>query len=217
MKKTPPSLAPMAPRPPPQAPQAPAGRAGDAAAPPHGVALSRQLQHVAAALQGIRQGRSGTAVLDAVPTALRPGVQALLFQVLRHLGQADALRHQLAARTPPPGVDALLCTALALVVRCRAAAVRALHAGEPGGRGGQARQHGARPSAVRQRLPAPLPARARCPAAGHAARPAGAVEPPALVDRNACRKTTRSTGSRSCGPTTARPPWCSGLTSKKPP
>ncbi|NMM91175.1 16S rRNA (cytosine(967)-C(5))-methyltransferase [Rhodococcus sp. SRB_17] len=89
--------------------------AGDAAAPPQGVALSRQLQQVAMALQGIRQGRSGTAVLDAVPPALRPGVQALLFQVLRHLGQADALRRQLAARTPPPGVDALLCTALALL------------------------------------------------------------------------------------------------------
>jgi 16S rRNA (cytosine967-C5)-methyltransferase len=41
-------------------------------------------------------------------------VQALLFQVLRQLGRAQALRAELAARTPPPRVNALLCTALAL-------------------------------------------------------------------------------------------------------
>ena len=43
-----------------------------------------------------------------------PGVQALGFQVLRWLGRAEALRRQLAKRTPPPAADALLCTALAL-------------------------------------------------------------------------------------------------------
>ena len=45
---------------------------------------------------------------------MRPGVQALGFQVLRWLGRAEALRRHLAKRTPPPLPDALLCTALAL-------------------------------------------------------------------------------------------------------
>ncbi|WP_044397492.1 16S rRNA (cytosine(967)-C(5))-methyltransferase RsmB [Acidovorax temperans] len=69
---------------------------------------------VCQALQGIRGGQSGTAVIEAVEPRLRPGVQALLFQVLRNLGRADALRSQLVARKPPPAADALLCTALAL-------------------------------------------------------------------------------------------------------
>ena len=80
-----------------------------------GVALQLQLQHVAQALQDIRSGRSGSTVLESVPLALRPGVQALLFQVLRSLGWAEAVRRQLAPRTPRPPVDALLCTALALL------------------------------------------------------------------------------------------------------
>jgi len=82
------------------------------AAPP--IALWRQLIAVAGALQAIRGGKSGTAALAAVDAALRPGVQALLFQVLRQAGRAEALRRRLAARTPPPAADALLCTALAL-------------------------------------------------------------------------------------------------------
>jgi 16S rRNA (cytosine967-C5)-methyltransferase len=41
----------------------------------------------------------------------------LSFQVLRQLGRATALREQLAAKTPTPAVDALLCTALALCWR----------------------------------------------------------------------------------------------------
>lgn len=81
----------------------------------HGVPLSRLLRGVARALQDIRAGRSGSTVLDAVPAAQRPGVQALLFHVLRHLGLAEALRQQLAPRKPPPAADALLCSALALV------------------------------------------------------------------------------------------------------
>jgi 16S rRNA (cytosine967-C5)-methyltransferase len=78
------------------------------------VPLWQQLQAVAQALAQVRRGLSGTAVMDAVPAALRPGVQALLFQVLRQLGRAQALRAQLASRTPAPLPDALLCTALAL-------------------------------------------------------------------------------------------------------
>lgn len=76
--------------------------------------LWQQLTAVAQALQSVRSGRSATTVLASVPISLRPGVQALLFQVLRQLGRAQALRQQLAAKTPPPPVEALLCTALAL-------------------------------------------------------------------------------------------------------
>ncbi|MDM0078225.1 16S rRNA (cytosine(967)-C(5))-methyltransferase RsmB [Variovorax sp. J2P1-59] len=76
--------------------------------------LWRQLQLTAAALASIRSGVSGSVAFEAVEPGLRPGVQALGFQVLRWLGRAEALRRQLAKRTPPPAADALLCTALAL-------------------------------------------------------------------------------------------------------
>ena len=78
------------------------------------VPLWQQLQAVAQALAQVRRGVSGTTALDEVPSALRPGVQALLFQALRQLGRAQALRAQLATRAPAPLADALLCTALAL-------------------------------------------------------------------------------------------------------
>lgn len=78
------------------------------------VALWQQLEAVAGALQAIRAGQSGTAAVAAVDAELRPGVQSLLFQVLRQAGRAEALRRQMVARTPPPAADALLCTALAL-------------------------------------------------------------------------------------------------------
>jgi len=78
------------------------------------VALWQQLQAVAHALAQIRKGTSGTVALDAVAPVLRPGVQALLFHVLRQLGRAQALRDQLVSRTPAPLADALLCSALAL-------------------------------------------------------------------------------------------------------
>lgn len=68
----------------------------------------------ATALAAIRSGVSGTVAFDNVESALRPGVQALGFQVLRWLGRAEALRRHLAKRAPPPAADALLCTALAL-------------------------------------------------------------------------------------------------------
>ena len=79
-----------------------------------GIALWRQLQSAASVLQAIRAGASATAALNAVAPALRPGVQALTFHVLRSLGRAQALRQLLAPRSPPPPADALLCTALAL-------------------------------------------------------------------------------------------------------
>jgi 16S rRNA (cytosine967-C5)-methyltransferase len=78
------------------------------------IPLWQQLAAVAQGLQMILSGQSGNAALAAVPVRLRPGVQALLFQVLRQLGRAQALRKQLAPKAPPAKVDALLCTALAL-------------------------------------------------------------------------------------------------------
>ncbi|UUX95929.1 16S rRNA (cytosine(967)-C(5))-methyltransferase RsmB [Aquabacterium sp. J223] len=84
-------------------------------APPHGPALSRLLDGTADAVQAVRAGRSLTEALAAVPGPLRPGVQALGFQVLRRLGAAEVLRQAVAPKTPPPRVDALLLAALALL------------------------------------------------------------------------------------------------------
>jgi len=81
---------------------------------PPSLPLSRQLQATAAVVQAVRAGRSLTAELASVTPELRPGVQALTFQVMRQLGRAMALRERLASKAPPPAADALLCTALAL-------------------------------------------------------------------------------------------------------
>ena len=81
------------------------------------VALWRQLQAAASVLAAVRAGQSATPALAAVEATLRPGVQALVFHVLRNLGRAEALRQRLARRSPPPEADALLCTALALCWR----------------------------------------------------------------------------------------------------
>ncbi|MBP6007277.1 MAG: 16S rRNA (cytosine(967)-C(5))-methyltransferase RsmB [Rhodoferax sp.] len=87
------------------------------AAPP----LWRQLQLTAGVVQAVSQGVSGTAAVDAVPLALRPGVQALSFEVWRAWGRASAVRKLLAPRAPPAAVDALLCTSLALLWQPQAA------------------------------------------------------------------------------------------------
>lgn len=76
--------------------------------------LWQLLQQTGAAVQAVLAGKSLTAQLEAVPAALRPGVQALSFQVMRQLGRARALRALLAPRKPSAAVDALLCSALAL-------------------------------------------------------------------------------------------------------
>ena len=83
--------------------------------PPTQIPLWRQLQATARVLQLILGGASGTAAVSAVDVSLRPGVQALSFAVLRSLGRAQALRGLLASRKPSSPVDALLCTALALL------------------------------------------------------------------------------------------------------
>ena len=77
--------------------------------------LGRLLEHTADAVQAVRGGQSLTDVLTRCPPDLRPGVQALSFHTLRWLGSATELRALLAPKTPPPAVDALLITALALL------------------------------------------------------------------------------------------------------
>ncbi|CAD5371797.1 Ribosomal RNA small subunit methyltransferase B [Rubrivivax sp. A210] len=82
---------------------------------PSSPALARLLDHSADAVQAVRGGRSLTDLLTQVPAEMRPGVQALSFHALRWLGSATELRQRLAPKTPPPKVDALLVTALALL------------------------------------------------------------------------------------------------------
>jgi len=77
--------------------------------------LARLLDHAADAVAGVRAGRSLTDLLARVPAALRPGTQALVFHALRRLGAASEVRARLAPKTPPPAVEALLLTALALL------------------------------------------------------------------------------------------------------
>jgi 16S rRNA (cytosine967-C5)-methyltransferase len=82
---------------------------------PFSVPLARLLEHTADAVQAVRGGQSLTAVLAPLPADLRPGVMALSFHALRWLGSATEVRARLAPKTPPPNVDALLVTALALL------------------------------------------------------------------------------------------------------
>ena len=77
--------------------------------------LAQLLNHTADAVQAVRAGQSLNAALARVPAPARPGTQALSFTALRWLGSAQALRTLLAPKAPPPAVDALLLTALALL------------------------------------------------------------------------------------------------------
>jgi len=77
--------------------------------------LWQLLQATAGVVASVGAGKSGTAAVESVPQALRPGVQALAFQVWRNLGRAQVLRTLLASKPPAPATDALLCVALALV------------------------------------------------------------------------------------------------------
>lgn len=77
--------------------------------------LHKLLLQVADAVQAVRAGRSLTELLAQCPAELRPGTQSLSFHVLRHLGAAEALRAVLAPKSPPPKVEGLLLTALALL------------------------------------------------------------------------------------------------------
>jgi 16S rRNA (cytosine967-C5)-methyltransferase len=77
--------------------------------------LSRLLGLTADLVQGVRSGRSATDLMAQCPADARAAVQALGFDVLRRLGAATELRALLAPKNPPPPVDNLLCTALALL------------------------------------------------------------------------------------------------------
>ena len=78
------------------------------------IPLWKLLQASAEVVAQVRRGMSGSTAMEAVASELRPGVQALVFQVWRNLARAEALRRLLAPRNPPAAVDALLCVALAL-------------------------------------------------------------------------------------------------------
>ncbi|WP_084360760.1 16S rRNA (cytosine(967)-C(5))-methyltransferase RsmB [Hydrogenophaga palleronii] len=83
---------------------------------PQGPTLATQLRHTAACVLAVEQGRSLSEALPALPPSLRPGVQALTFHALRQLGTARALVAQLVSRKPAPPVQALLCSAVALLL-----------------------------------------------------------------------------------------------------
>jgi 16S rRNA (cytosine967-C5)-methyltransferase len=77
--------------------------------------LARLLDLTADAVAAVRAGRSLTEVLARVPADARPGVQSLSFHVMRWMGGADEVRAILAPKTPPPNVESLLITSLALL------------------------------------------------------------------------------------------------------
>ena len=83
---------------------------------PQGPTLATQLRHTAGCVLAVEQGRSLSEALPELPPALRPGVQALTFHALRHLGTARALVGQLVERKPAPPLQALLCSAVALLL-----------------------------------------------------------------------------------------------------
>ncbi|HEY9094647.1 MAG TPA: 16S rRNA (cytosine(967)-C(5))-methyltransferase RsmB [Hydrogenophaga sp.] len=89
--------------------------------------MATQLRWVGQCVLAVEKGRSLTEVLPGVPDGLRPGVQALTFDVLRHLGTARALAKVLAQRAPAAPALALLHASLALLARDEAGARYAPH------------------------------------------------------------------------------------------
>ncbi|MBS7808612.1 16S rRNA (cytosine(967)-C(5))-methyltransferase RsmB [Variovorax sp. PCZ-1] len=77
--------------------------------------MAHQLQQVANFLIALRAGHSWATAQFDIENTQRAGVQAITFAVLRHLGQAHALRVALAPKRPVPAADALLTAALALL------------------------------------------------------------------------------------------------------
>jgi 16S rRNA (cytosine967-C5)-methyltransferase len=86
------------------------------AAAPLGPSLATQLRHTARCVLAVEQGHSLSDVLPQVAGELRPGVQALTFHVLRHLGMARALVALLVQRKPDAAVHSLLCCAISLML-----------------------------------------------------------------------------------------------------
>jgi 16S rRNA (cytosine967-C5)-methyltransferase len=77
--------------------------------------LAQLLERSADAVRAVRDGRSLNDALAELPASLRPGVQALTFHALRHLGSASQALQALAPKAPAPRIEALLCVALALL------------------------------------------------------------------------------------------------------
>lgn len=77
--------------------------------------LSRLLDLTADTVAAVKSGRSLSDLLAKLPADARPGVQALSFHVMRWLGGAGEVRQIVAAKAPPPNVESLLLTALALL------------------------------------------------------------------------------------------------------
>jgi len=81
-----------------------------------GPSLATQLRHTSRCVLAVEQGHSLSQVMPQVAAELRPGVQALTFHVLRHLGTARALVALLVQRKPDAAVQSLLCCALSLML-----------------------------------------------------------------------------------------------------
>ncbi len=75
--------------------------------------LGHLLREAARALAALRQGRNLDAALDAAPTALRAGTQALAYAAVRQRGSLLAVLALLMSRRAPPLVEGLLLAALA--------------------------------------------------------------------------------------------------------
>jgi 16S rRNA (cytosine967-C5)-methyltransferase len=78
-------------------------------------ALADQLAATARLLAAVAAGQSLSTALPALPPSLRPGVQALVFDALRHWGLSMALRRLLCRQAPPPLAAALLELTLGLL------------------------------------------------------------------------------------------------------
>ena len=77
--------------------------------------LSHQLHWCAQTVMAVKAGESMSEAIGRVPPAVRPGVQALAFHVMRWLGAAEALQQRLVARRPAPALEGLLLCSLALL------------------------------------------------------------------------------------------------------
>jgi len=97
-------------------PNSPSTTSDQRSAPRLAPSLATQLHQTALCVLAVEQGRSLSDVLPQVNAALRPGVQALTFHVLRHLGCARALVARLVQRKPDAAVLALLHSAVALLL-----------------------------------------------------------------------------------------------------
>ena len=82
---------------------------------PHNVSLAEQLAWASRMVQAVQAGRSLTEALGQTPSRLRPGVQALTFHALRHLGLTQAIVGRLSRRSPAPPVKALLQVGISLL------------------------------------------------------------------------------------------------------